>query len=657
MGGAVSAILSGMVFGVQRLKAWALAASLVLALRADESDPEASFKTPPPNATRPCVALTLDRTRTDGDWLSRQLERVRDVGAGGVLLGVPAPDGTVWSVLSAAVNRSRQLGLDVGIRDFYLSPDEAAAAPRARQLVWSCMAPEAGGAVTDAVPQAVWAADSYRELARLAVPADAAGDLQPHQILDLAAGPAPTGGVWRVWRFGTADAAPGVIDPLSDKALFRHVNQWLSDCQKRMGRAYSSTVLWFQLSGPARTECLWSDDLPEAFLKRSGLGLVRHLPALAGEAVGGEATAAYVRRQMTQTVREVWRERFGKTVDELVHEAGLEAGLRIDQMPVDPVEAALYFRRPVLPAARDAARRNANVLAAGGARAMGRRYVMGALSPFAVSPTPAAVLLPFPWKHEADRLLADGATRLLLEAGADGLPSEDATFRQLLNGCTYVHRCQMLLQQGEPVADVLVWAAEPLAALSRYACDAANGPMLETAAVKGGVIRFDSGREYGVLAVAGDVLADPAAERTVRQMASRGVRVWLIQTGAGDGPQAAWVREAGENVTVVAEGAASAVAGAVPDFEWRSDVADLALRFLHRRTSSHEVYFVVNDSAETGTAACTFRDAGKGVPARWDPLDGEIGIVEQAERSGEGGRVSAPLFFAPHDTCFVVFER
>jgi hypothetical protein len=377
------------------------------------------------------------------------------------------------------------------------------------------------------------------------------------------------------------------------------------------------------------------------------MGLMRYLPALAGVAVGGEETAAYVRRQVAQTVRELWRERFGRIVDEGVHEAGLEAGIRIDQVPVDPVEAGLYFSRPVLPSAQEAAGREANVLAAGGARALGRRHVMGSLPPFDPSPTPAAALLPFPWKHDADRLLADGATRLLLEAGA-GLPGEDAAFRQFRAGCAYVQRCQVLLQQGEPVADVLVWAAAPPAALAAYSCDFVNGPVLATAAVRDGRIRFDSGRAYGVLAVTGEVLAEPDAERRVAQLAGRGVEVWVVDGGEA---AAARLREGGRKVSIGAE-------GVLPDFAWRSDGEGLNLRFLHRRVDGHEVYFVVNDGVEAGTAVCTFRDAGQGAPARWEPLDGGIGVVERGLVRREGdGRVSVPLFLAPHDACFVVFER
>jgi hypothetical protein len=81
------------------------------------------------------------------------------------------------------------------------------------------------------------------------------------------------------------------------------------------------------------------------------------------------------------------------------------------------------------------------------------------------------------------------------------------------------------------------------------------------------------------------------------------------------------------------------------------------LRFLHRRTPSHEIYFVVNDGVEAGVATCTFRDAGQGVPTRWEPLEGTTSLVDQPTRDEQSGRVTAPLFMAPHDACFIVFER
>ena len=600
-----------------------------LTVRADESRLERQFREPPANATRPCVALALDATRTDGEWVLRQIERARDIGAGGVLLEVQtAADETVWKALADAANRARQLKLDMGLRDFSLSEDEREAVPRARRLAWSTREVDFGNG--DATNLTAEGEADGTEIAWLAVPADRP-DVLSHQVVDLAAGPVPTGGVWRVCRFAAVDMEPRMLDPFDRAAVTRHVNQWLSASQGRLGQAYGETVLWYQLSGSAGAGMAWPGDLVEEFPKRSGLGLIRNLPVLAGMPIGGEATAAHVRQRVAQTMLEMWRERFGKTVDELVHEAGLDAGVAVSEVPVEPVEVALYFRRPTLASGGAVT----NILAAGGARTMARGQVIGTLAPSAVPPVQAAMLWPFPWKHEADRLLADGATRLLLETGGT-LPSDEDAFRQLREGCRYIHRCQMMLQQGEAVADVLVWADKPLPALAGYSCDYANGAMLETASVHDGKLRFGSGREYGTLAVDAGKVGDQKAKRLAERLAERGLRV--LQIGGDGSPE-------------------EAVAGIpVPqDFEWRSETAGLNVRFLHRKMSGHEIYFVVNDSAETGVAACTFRDVNDGKPLRWEPMSGEIGAIETDVQKGADGRVTAEIFLAPHDACFIVF--
>jgi hypothetical protein len=96
--------------------------------------------------------------------------------------------------------------------------------------------------------------------------------------------------------------------------------------------------------------------------------------------------------------------------------------------------------------------------------------------------------------------------------------------------------------------------------------------------------------------------------------------------------------------------------GVSPDFVWRSEERGLQVRFLHRRSSDLEVYFVMNAGSVGGVASCTFRDTGKGVPERWDPLAGEVGTVQEYEREPDG-RLTTPLYLGPHDSCFIVFDR
>ncbi len=603
---------------------------------------ESQFADPPPNATRPCVALTLEGARGDAEFFSRQLERAREAGAGSVLVTVPTADDEVWGLLAKVAERCRKLGLELGVRDFGLTAQEVASAAHTRRLVWSSYPADGACGATNTRPQVFQTDRSYQELARLAVPVSES--VQPHQIVDLTQGAAPTGGAWRVFQFGHADVVPPVMDCFDERQVGQHVNGLLFAFQKRLERTYGTTFLWYQLEGFSGTEALWPRDLPAAFLKRSGLGLSRHLPALAGVAVGDEATAAHVRLQMAQAVRELWRGRYAGQVNELVHEAGLEAGIGIGGLPVDPEEVALYFKRPLLAPARSEAQRAANIRAAGGARALGRRTIVGRVDTGAVAATAAAVLLPFPCKHEVDRLLCAGATRILFETGGT-LPG-DGRFVAVRDACRYAHRCQVILQQGEAVSDFLVWSQGLLPVLEGYGCDYANQTMLETAVAKEGRLRFDSERSYAALAVSAEVLQSKAAQRLARNFAARGVQVWVV--GGGAGAAAGGAEPVGKPLRVAADCAIR------PDFEWRSEVEAVRVRFLHRRVPACELYFVANTAEVGGPVACTFRDTGKGAAERWDPVSGEVSTLAQGVRAADG-RLTVPLFLAPHEACFIVF--
>ena len=65
----------------------------------------------------------------------------------------------------------------------------------------------------------------------------------------------------------------------------------------------------------------------------------------------------------------------------------------------------------------------------------------------------------------------------------------------------------------------------------------------------------------------------------------------------------------------------------------------------------------MNDSDVAGPVECVFRDTGKGVPARWDPVKCEVGLLDGNAARLPDGRVSAAFFMEPFDACFIVFER
>lgn len=612
-----------------------------------QDDLEERFREPTKAGSRLSVAMRLDPACGDtAGGVVRKLEHVRELGAGGVLISLPAADERVWELLGAAAEWCHKTGTELGVCDFWQSAAEAAGTPHLQTLAWSSRQVEGGALATNLLPLAYGPGGTYVEIARLAVPE--AEEVLPHQVCDLAAGGPPAEGAWRAFWFGHRDREPALADLFQDSVVFRHVNQGLVELQSRLKKSYGTVFVWYQFGGVGAGELVWPSDIEALFLKQGGLPLKRNLPALAGVPVGGDQAASHVRQVFASALSEAWRTRFAANVRDLVQESGLEAGLAVGEAPVEPDEVALYFRRPTLAVAHSGEERERNVRAAGGARALARRFVLGRLALPEVKEEPSSVLLPFPFKHEMDGLFADGATRILLEPGDAGLGDGGKAGAQLRLACLYAQRCQLLLQHGEPVADVLVWAARRPAVLEPYSCDDAGLKVIASAVMKGGRLSFDSERSYGALAVSDAVLSDPAAERVARQLAERGLRVFRV--AAGDGREVAGVKRP------FGELAKGEDLGAAPDFLWQSAEPGMRLRFLHRRSAEREVYFVVNSGEGGGVAACTFRDAGKGVPERWDPLEGEIGAAQEFERRPDG-RVAAPLYLGPHDACFVVFAR
>ena len=208
----------------------------------------------------------------------------------------------------------------------------------------------------------------------------------------------------------------------------------------------------------------------------------------------------------------------------------------------------------------------------------------------------------------------------------------------------------------EAVADLLVWAESRPEVLSGYSCDYVNGAMLDTAAMRGERLRFESERSYGVLAVTSEVLAGKGAAERVKRLGLQGLRVVLIPTGAA-GEEELFGRlqaEVGERASRVAERRGLM---RLPDLEWRPQVEGVSVSFLHRRSAEYEIYFVANVGDGEGPVSLVFRDVGEGVPERWDPARGETGRAMRGVQRLEDGRVAAELFLAPRDACFVVFSR
>jgi len=236
----------------------------------------------------------------------------------------------------------------------------------------------------------------------------------------------------------------------------------------------------------------------------------------------------------------------------------------------------------------------------------------------------------------------------------------------------YLARCQYLLQQGTPVADVLFMAPEgaprsfiPPASVkqSGYSADACPAEVvLRDLHVKNGRLVLPHGMSYRVLVLPVVERMTPRLLRRIKQLVDAGAVV-IGEAMPGKSPSLSGYPRCDEEVrTLAAElwGKGKVVRGksvqqvlaslgVPPDFN-----ADRLLEFTHRRIGNVDVYFVANTSDRAVSATCAFRISGKR-PEIWHPETGRIEQVGVYRQSGQVTRL--PLYLKPSESVFVVFRN
>ena len=280
----------------------------------------------------------------------------------------------------------------------------------------------------------------------------------------------------------------------------------------------------------------------------------------------------------------------------------------------------------------------------------------------------------------------------------------------------YVSRCQHILSQGKPVADVLYLAPEgapqvfrpPLSALEGtdflpdkrgYSFDGCSPfALMKSAAVENGRIVFPGGASYRLLVLpafetmtpellakieelikAGAVLVGspprgspsledfPACDERVAETASE---LW-----GGNEPPAAVTERAvglgkiywGGELTSPALGCGDhPLTDAIyPDYEATTALLETlgtrpdfsasgAVRYIHRSLPDREVYFLSNRTDKPLLDTCVFRDGTMNAEL-WDAVSGEIRPLRDLKTVAGG--ISLGLRFEPHQSFFVVFVK
>ncbi len=420
------------------------------------------------------------------------------------------------------------------------------------------------------------------------------------------------------------------VDVIDAAAVERHFTRIVEPLCAALGPLVGTTfthVYSVSWEGAIPT---WTPALEAAFRKYVGYDLRPYLPALAGFApVAGERSAETVLTDFRRARNTMFRANFYGTVRRLAHARGLkiysESGGPWNRSPSVFLEAdqlaALGMNDmpqgefwPVAPAHHaDLAH---NVAAANAARIYGlKRASAEAFTTMDYHWN----MLPSRLKRSADDAFVDGINHFVWHTftcspAAFGRPgieyfagthiNRNVTWHGQAHAfITYLARCQTLLQAGEPVVDLALYAGRnPYRHWGRY----------RDVPYDGATLAIPRGYNY-------DILNDEKIGLKDRYAAF----VDATQPGA------AWPKLP------------------PPDFE--GDFNEV----IHRRTADGtDIYFVT--TAGTGRGNVTFRVSGKTCEL-WDPVTGNRRVATEAKATADG-RTKVPLAFARDGSIFVVFR-
>ena len=560
---------------------------------------------------------------------------------------------------------------------------------------------------------------------------DLTSQLKPGGELDWEAPP----GNWTILRFGRTSTgantrpapAAGVgleCDKFDPKALDAHFEAYVGTLLKKVG-ARKKNAGWTSLHIDSweMGSQNWTAGFRNEFTKRRGYDSTHYLPVLAGRAVQNMEVSERFLWDLRQTAQELVIANHAEHLKELGRKHGL--GLSIEPYDMNPCADLSLGGVADVPMCEfwlygfDTA--YSVIEAASIAHTRGKRIV--AAESFTSSDAERWQAYPGSMKGLGDWAFCAGVNRVVfhryqhqpslerrpgMTMGPYGVHWERTqTWWPMADAYhTYLARCQQMLRQGVPMADVCFVAAEgapqvfraPKSALrgnppdhTGYNFDAcAPETVVSEMRFHGGQLRLPGGASYRVLVLPNSPTMTPQLLRKLGELVRAGATVIgpppikspslsgypgcdrevqeLVKTiwGECDGVKVQehihgrgrviWETAADAPVTEKEQYGDFGLVertlkgmGVSPDFEAQGSV-----RFTHRRDGRADIYFVANSEDTVVNGSCRFRVQAK-VPELLDPMTGESRRLTDFESAD--GTTMVPLRFEPYQSFFVVFRE
>ncbi|WP_224746342.1 glycosyl hydrolase [Mucilaginibacter glaciei] len=250
----------------------------------------------------------------------------------------------------------------------------------------------------------------------------------------------------------------------------------------------------------------------------------------------------------------------------------------------------------------------------------------------------------------------------------------------------YLKRCNMMLQQGQYVADVAYFIGEDAPKMTGvtdpalpqgYSFDYVNGEVIrDKLTVKNGKLMLPNGISYSVLVLPKLETMRPQLLAKIKELVKQGAVVLgprplrspslqdyssadkLVQSVAAE----LWGAIDGKTIKVNHFGKGLVISGmemqealnmakAIPDLKiTKSD----SILFIHRQLQDGEIYFVSNQKNVPVSIDAEFRTAGK-KPELWDAISGTMRDLPSYKQTS--ATTTIPMQLAPLESAFVIFRK
>ncbi len=496
-----------------------------------------------------------------------------------------------------------------------------------------------------------------------------------------------------------AEATGLEVDKMNRVPLRAHFDAFLGVLLKRMPaadrRALKHVVADSYEMGPQN----WTDGFGQDFRKRYGYDPLPWLPALAGRIVGTADQSDRFLWDLRRLVADrVARDYVGGLRD-LCHEHGLRMWLENYGHWGFPAEFLQYGGASDEIGGEYWVDGDLGSVECRAASSAAHIYGKPVVWAEAFTGGPAFVNTPRNLKARGDWSFCEGINQFVLhvyihQPWEDKVPGINAGFGTEFNRhntwfeqskpwIDYLRRCSVLLQTGQPVADVAYFISEDTPKMTGLRSpalppgrdfDYINAEVIQRdLTVRKGRLTLPHGVAYRVLALPESATMRPALLRRIRDLVQAGatvvgkapsrspsredfprsdaaVRQLAREVWGDNAAGASGEHTLGKGRVVWGRGLDEVLAAldSKPDF-----ASPARLRFKHRRQDDTEIYFVANPDAAAVTTMAAFRvDAG--LPELWWPDSGRIerpAVFEAAD-----GVVRVPLSLGPNASVFVVFR-